>query len=387
MKPVQWNTQNKFPDRSVMMKARARLEIDVAAFSGNLAGIIRQVSPCRVAAVLKANAYGSGVKTLVRAAAEAGVSRIAVAEVNEALQIADAGLPVQILGTLFPDEAAEAVHHGFIVPVTGLESAKMLSREAVKQKKPVICQIKTDTGMGRFGMDADTAFDEICRIAALPGLDIRGIYSHFSSADTPDNSYTRRQLERFKRLLCRLDDAGIRFEDIHTAASNGIAFYPESYRKPFTMVRSGVVMYGCEKKHLSALPWLKPVLSYKSRLVSVREMASGSFVGYGHLHCNRTASRIGTVCAGYADGVPLALTNRGYVIVRGVLCPVVGRVSMDCMNILLDNVPDAEQGDEVICIGSSGEYEITVGDWAALKGTHAHDILCSVGHRVERCYI
>lgn len=371
-----------------MSLSRIRLEIDTAALRSNFSEIRRLSGSCRVTAVIKANAYGTGDLQTGSILRSAGADRFAVADVIEALRVAELGLPVQILGTLVSlEECDEVVRNGFIAPVTDLGSARMLSRTAVKLQKKVCCQLKVDSGMGRFGMDDRCALSEIEEITRLPGLDVKGIYSHLSSAGTPANDYTLMQQKRFKELLLQLKRAGISFEDIHLSASNGICFYPELCEEPFTMTRCGIIMYGCEEDHLKADSSLKSVLSLKSRLASVKKIRKGGGISYGHTFTLPEDSLVGAIPAGYADGIPLALSNAGYVLIKGVRCPVIGRVCMDCTLVSLKNVPDAVPGDEVVFWGKSGNGEITPGDWAKLKSTHAHDILCAIGSRVERRYL
>ena len=368
-----------------MADSRVRLDIDLAALGGNVSRIRDRVSPCRLIGVVKANAYGTAVGPVAETLKKAGVSCFAVADVEEACELASAGLPVLILGALLPEEAEEAAARGFICAVTGYEEARLLSAAAEKLRRPVVCHLKVDTGMGRFGLVADSALGEIEKILRLPGLRVRGLFSHLASAVSPDDAYTRTQLARFGRLVSELAGKGIAFEDVHIAASGGIRYFPETWRPPFTMVRCGLVMYGADPADAAAFPGLAEVLTLKSRLAAVRRLEAGSCIGYGHTHRLSAPALVGTVYGGYADGVPLALTNRGSVIVDGVSCPVVGRVCMDYMMVLLDKVPSARPGDEVVLVGRSGGHRITFGDWAALKGTHVHEILCSIGNRVGRC--
>lgn len=370
-----------------MSLSRVRLEVDLRALEHNFTEIRRRVQPCRCGAVLKADAYGTGVLRAAEAVRKAGAVRIFTADVDEAIEVSAAGLPVQLLGTLFKEEAEESVARGFIVPLTSFESARMVSQAACGQNRTAVCQIKVDSGMGRFGMMTEEALEESRKIFALPGLKITGLYSHLSSADTPGNTFTQKQIARFCALFNALKNAGFSFEDVHISASNGIGFYSEALAEPFTFARAGVIMYGSERRHKEAVPQLKRVISLKSRLAAVRRMPAGSFIGYGHTYQAAAQVLVGTVPAGYEDGIPLALSNRGEVLIRGVRCPIVGRVCMDCFTVLLDGVPEARPGEEVICLGSDGKNEITPGDWAALKGTHVHDIMCSFGRRVERRYL
>lgn len=368
-----------------MSCSRVRLEIDLDALRGNIGRIRSRVAPCRLIAVLKANAYGTSVREVAEAVRSAGVSCFAAADVNEAEELSKAGLPVLILGALQPDEAEEAVAGGFICAVTGYDEALLLSEAARKTGRTAQCHLKIDTGMGRFGMVCDSAFEEIEKILFLPGLRICGMFSHLASAVAPGDVYTLEQIARFKDLAAKLAGRGLALRDVHIAASGGIAYFPETYAPPFTMIRCGLIMYGIDNSYASGFPGLEQVLTLKTRLAAVRKLSSGSCVGYGHTFKLSAPALVGTVYGGYADGVPLALTNRGSVIVNGVECPVVGRVCMDYLMVLLDGVPSARPGDEVVLVGASGGSRITFNDWAALKGTHVHEILCSIGNRVARC--
>ena len=368
-----------------MSCSRVRLEVDLAALRGNIGRIRSRVAPCRLIAVLKANAYGTSVRQVAEAVRSAGASCFAAADVNEAEELSESGLPVLILGALQPCEAEEAAARGFICAVTGYDEARLLSEAARKAGRAVRCHLKIDTGMGRFGMVCGSAMEEIERILSLPGLRVCGMFSHLAGAVAPGDEYTLGQIARFKELAAALAGRGLALEDVHIAASGGIAYFPETYAAPFTMVRCGLVMYGIDGSYAAGFPGLKEVLTLKTRLAAVRKLEAGSCIGYGHTFKLSAPALVGTVYGGYADGVPLALTNRGCVIVNGVTCPVIGRVCMDYLMVLLDGVPSARPGDEVLLVGTSGGSRITFNDWAALKGTHVHEILCSIGNRVTRC--
>ncbi len=363
------------------VEGRIRLEIDPAKIVGNFREIQRRVAPCRIMPVLKADAYGLGAREIAKHLRAAGAAAFGAAELGEALELAGFGLPVQILGSLLPDEVASAVEAGLWCPVGDFEAAKRISDEAVRQKRTAELQIAVDSGMGRLGFVAARAADEIRKIQTLPNVRIRGIYSHFSSASDAAHPHNRRQLDAFKALLAELPD--IAFDDIHMAASEALSNIRESVSPPFNLTRAGIGLYGF---HDNA-GILAPVFSLKSRLAAVRTLDAGTSIGYNRMHTLKLPTRIGTVAAGYADGLPLALSNRGYLLVHGVLCPILGRVSMDYTTISLENVPEAQAGDEVVCIGSQGEHTIKLEEWAALKGTHPHEILCSFGNRVRRIYL
>lgn len=372
---------------SSLDESRVWLEIDLCKLRANLVKIQERVAPCGVIAVLKANAYGLGVGPIAGALAEAGVAGFAVAEPREAIQLMSFGLPVQILGGMLPAELPRTVAAGIIHPIDSVAMARAVSEEAVRQNRKVECQFLVDTGMGRLGVLAESALQVITEAVRLPNLDFSGIYSHFPVAYRAGEEYTNRQIERFLKLLDDLERRNIRFRKIHMANSDAINNFPVTCRPPFNFVRTGINLHGSfDSEGIRALN-LEPVLSLKARLVAIRDLPAGMQLGYGLTHTLMADTRVGTVSAGYADGLPLALSNRGYVLIHDRLCPILGRISMDYVTVSLDNVPEASRGDEVICLGGSGARSITVDKWAQLKGTHPYEIICSFGSRVERRYV
>ena len=368
-------------------ESRVNLEVNLNTLAENFMEIRRRVAPCRLMAVLKANAYGLGVLPVAEVVKSAGAYAFGVAEINEALELAPLGLPVQILGNLLPDEIAPAVEYGIVCPLNDLEMARMISAEAVRQNRRVRCAVTVDSGMGRLGMPAENAAEQILAMRTLPNLDIQGIYSHFSSAFWRYDDYSLGQLAAFKVLLSQLAREGMTFSDIHMAASDALNNFPESTHAPFTVARCGINMYGYYDNEVRQSMRLSPVVELKTRLAAVRILSAGSCIGYGRMHRLARPTRVGTIAAGYADGLPLALSNRGYVLVNGELCPVLGRISMDYTTISLENAPEAKPGDEVVCIGRQKDRFIPFEEWAQLKGTHVYDLLCSIGMRVRRRYL
>jgi alanine racemase len=368
-------------------RSRVWLEISLSKLRSNLRKIREHVAPCRVTAVLKANAYGLGVSRIAEALAAEGVDGFAVAEPREAIQLTRLGLPVQILGGMLPDELPATVAGGIIHPIGSCEDARKISAEAARQGRTVECHILVDTGMGRLGILARDAVAAIREIVRLPNLDCRGIYTHFPVAYRAGEEYTTRPVATFRGILDDLRAEGIVFEKIHTANSDAINNFPFTCREPFTRVRTGINLHGSfDTEGLRTLS-LESILTLKARLVAVRHLPAGMSLGYGLTHTLTRDTVVGTVGAGYADGLPLALSNRGDVLVGGRLCPVLGRVSMDYVTVSLDSVPDAECGEEVVCLGGEGVTAITVDTWARLKGTHPYEIICSFGSRVERRYV
>ena len=366
---------------------RVWLEIDLGLLTGNYRRIAAAVAPAQVMAVLKANAYGLGARPIAAALTGAGVARFGVAEPYEALALAGLGPPVQVLGAVLPEEIPVLVAADAVLPATDLPIARRIAEEGRRQGRRVRVHVKIDTGMGRLGLLPGDAVDAIRAMAGLSGLDLEGIYTHFPVAYRAGEAYTLRQIERFLALRETLAAAGLTFRLCHAANSDAINNFPRAAQPPFNLVRTGINLHGSFDTEGQRRLQLRPVLALKTRLTAVRTLPAGTAIGYG-LTCRLARdTRVGTISAGYADGLPLALSNRGNVLVRGVPCPILGRLSMDYTTVSLDHAPDAAVGDEVTCLGGSGPNTITVEDWARAKGTNPYEIICSFGNRVERRYV
>jgi alanine racemase len=365
---------------------RVWVEVNLATLCDNYRKIAAAVAPARVMAVLKANAYGLGAQPIAAALAKAGVDRIGVAEPYEALSLATPDLPVQILGSVLPEELPAMVASGVVLPVTDLATARLIHAEGERQGRRVKVHFKIDTGMGRLGILLADAREVIAQAVRLTALEPEGIYSHFPVAYRAGESYTQRQIEAFVALLRDLNAAGITFPLRHMANSDAVNNFPLTARTPFNLVRTGINLHGSFDTEGRRVLQLQPVLSLKTRLTAVRRLTAGTAIGYGLTHRLAHDTPVGTISAGYADGLPLALSNRGYVLIRGRACPVLGRLSMDYTTVALEQVPDAAVGDEVVCLGGDGPLAISVEDWANLKGTHPYEIICAIGTRVERRY-
>ena len=371
------------------MKRRVVVEIDLQALVRNYRKIATHVKPMDVLCVLKANAYGLGVAAYAKALVEAGCTQFGVAEPYEALELLKvlkgrAGVEVQMLSSVLPDEIPEMVKAGVILPMTDLAEAKLVSAAAVKAKRTAKVHFKLDTGMGRLGILAKDALGTIRAVKALPGLDCEGIFSHCPMAYEPKDPFTAKQIKLFTSIVAACAKEGIRFKKVHMAASDAINNFPETAKAPFTLVRTGINLHGSFDPYGRKALKVEPVLTLKTRVAQVRELPAGTTLGYGRTWCLNAPAKVATISAGYADGLPLALTNRGFVFIGGRRCKIVGRISMDYTTVDVTDVPGVKAGDEVICFGKCGRDAITPDDWAALKGTHAYDIICSLGTRVQR---
>ena len=382
---------------------RVWLEISLGTLTENYRKIQEAVAPAEVIAVLKANAYGLGVLPIAEALVDAGVTTFGVAEPHEAVRLLHLNKRIQILSSVLPEEIAPMVEGGVILPVTDLATAQRIRAEAVRQNRTATVHFKIDTGMGRLGILASEAIETIRAAYRLPGLHCEGIYSHFPCAYDTASDLTPRQMDTFCAIVDTLAADNITFEKCHIANSDAINNFPRAYHPPFNVIRTGINLHGSFDTAGKRALHLSPVLTLKTRLTAIRDLPKGTGIGYGHTCRLAKDTRVGVISAGYADGLPLALSNRGHVLIRGGACPVLGRVSMDYTVVSLEGAPHAQIGDEVICLGCSGEPvarqaahsatatgggdAISVEDWAAIKGTHPYDIICSFGNRVERRFV
>ena len=383
------------------MERRVVVEIDLKALVRNYRKIAAHVKPAQVLCVLKANAYGLGVADYAKALASAGCTMFGVAEPYEALELlrvlAPAGssvnsrkagaTEVQMLSSVLPDEVEPMVKAGVILPVIDVATAKLISAAAVKAKVVAKVHFKLDTGMGRLGILAKDALQVMREVKKLPNLDCEGVFSHFPMAYDPKDPFTKRQIKIFKSIVAAAEKEGFKFQKVHISASDGINNFPETAKKPFTVVRTGINLHGSFDPYGRKALKVEPVLSLKTRVAQVRELPAGTTLGYGRTWCLNAPTKVATISAGYADGLPLALTNCGFVFIGGKRCKIIGRISMDYTTVDVSGVPNVKPGDEVVCFGKCGKDSITPDDWAALKGTHAYDIICSLGNRVQRIAI
>ena len=383
------------------MERRVVVEIDLKALVRNYRRITAHCRPAKVLCVLKANAYGLGVGAYAKALASAGCTMFGVAEPYEALELLRVLAParssvnsrktgaaeVQMLSSVLPDEVEPMVKAGVILPVIDVATAKLISAAAVKAKVVAKVHFKLDTGMGRLGILAKDALAVMREVKKLPNLDCEGVFSHFPMAYDPKDPFTKRQIKIFESIVAAAEKEGFKFKKVHISASDGINNFPETAKKPFTVVRTGINLHGSFDPHGRKALKVEPVLSLKTRVAQVRELPAGTTLGYGRTWCLNAPTKVATISAGYADGLPLALTNRGFVFIGGKRCKIIGRISMDYTTVDVSGVPDVKPGDEVVCFGKCGKDSITPDDWAALKGTHAYDIICSLGNRVQRIAI
>ena len=346
---------------------------------------------CRFMGLVKANAYGHGAVPVARRLKELGAEYLAVACVEEAAQLRQAGVggPLLILGAVPPGEMPLAVELGATVTVFEPEGARVLSRAATAAGKTVKVHIKADTGMSRLGFPAregelERSGAEILAACALPGLEAEGIFTHFANADG-DEAYTMLQFTRFLDTLAELEETyGRKFEIRHCAASGAVLNYPCTH---LDMVRPGVALYGhAPDPSCAGLDELdlRPAMTLKSRVAAVRDLPGDTPVSYGCTQrVGRNGGRVAVLPIGYADGLHRVLSGRGSVWLDGKRRPIIGRVCMDMCMVALEDGDQVKAGDEAEIFG----LHLPVEESAELAGTIQYELLCAVSARVPRVYL
>jgi alanine racemase len=335
-------------------------------------------------AVVKADAYGHGAVDVARSALSAGANRLAVAIVDEAVELrrSQIGAPILILGHTAPDMADLVARFGLSAAIMEPGFARALSDAGVRNNRRVKVHLKVDTGMNRLGVRPEEAAGFAEFVSSLPALELEGVFTHFASADAPDLSEARRQLSRFLKSCTALENRGFRLIR-HAANTAAVITLPESH---LDMVRLGIGIYGLHPAgHLRGQPDLRPALSLRSHISMVKWIDPGESVGYGGTFMAQSARRIATVPIGYADGYSRKMSNRGRAIINGKTVPVVGTICMDQLMLDVTEI-DCSQYDEIILLGRSGNNSISADDLADAMGTINYEVTSSIGPRVPRIY-
>lgn len=366
------------------------LEINLDNIGYNVRELKKLIAPgVKMMAVVKADGYGHGAIQIADAALKNGAEQLAVAILNEGLQLRKAGfgVPILILGYTPPEQAAEVVKNNLTQTVYTLEDARVLSWAAVQQRKTARIHIKIDTGMSRLGfLPGPESVNQIVEISKLPNLNVEGIFTHFADADNSDKSYTEQQFMLFKNMLFQLTQHGVEIPVRHCANSAAIIDLPQTH---LDMVRAGISMYGYYPSDLvdKTRVKLKPAFTLKARIAHVKTVPSDTSISYGRIFTTSKTSQIATIPIGYADGYPRAMANRGQMLVHGQQVPVVGRVCMDQCMVDVSELSGVQAGDEVVIIGVQEEQLLPVETFAEAIDTINYEVLCMISQRVPRTYI
>ena len=364
--------------------------VDLGAIRANYAEARRAAGGLALYAVIKADAYGHGAVRVARTLEASGCERFAVLDVQEAARLDDAGVRGRLLvlgGVHDPGEAAEAVARRF-VPV--LHDAAGLAHVASAARAAGVraaVEVEVDTGMRRMGIPAEVALELLAAVAAEPALALEGTFTHLAQADEADLAPSLVQLAAFRDLLARARDRGVAPGRVHFANSAGLlAGTPLAGALPeATAVRPGLLLYGARPApHLTGA--LRPAMTLATRVVQVRAVRRGEAVGYNARFRAEGDTRIATLAVGYADGVPVATSGRGEVLIRGRRFAIAGRVSMDYVGVDAGDAP-VTPGDAALFFGTCADGSLPVEEAAASAGTISYELLVRVGSRVPRVYV
>lgn len=359
---------------------RTWVEIDLPALRDNLALVRESVgADTKIALVAKADAYGHGLVPVSRYALQNGADWVAVATVQEGIALRDAGIekPIAVISPILPVEAEQAVFYGLRVLVERLETARALSDAAAMQGAEAIVHLEVDSGLARFGCMPGEAADLACALQSLPAVSLEGISTHFSNSGN-DPDATGKQLSCFEGALRACLARGLDLKVVHIANSAGAVLYPQARAD---LVRVGVAAYGIDAYELFPNR-SKPVLTWKARVMAMRELPPGSPISYAGTYTTSRSSRIATLGVGYGDGYPRSLSNRGIVSIAGSEAPVVGLVCMDQVLIDVTDLPSVQIGDEAVIAGG----DVPVARLAKLIDTTSHEITTRIMSRVPRRY-
>jgi len=362
-------------------------EVDLDAIAHNVAAIKQFVGEkVEVLAVVKANAYGHGLRQVSQVALDNGASRLVLNHIQAAVTLRHAGItaPVLVMGYIPMAGARRAVEHDLILTVTSKELAEAVSGAAVGLGKTVLVHVKLDTGMGRFGLSPEEAVPFIRWLTTLPGIELEGVYTHLATADAHDRSYAYEQLAVYQDILGELSAVGIRVPVRHVANSAATLAMPEAH---MDAVRPGVAIYGLypsdEVDH--TVP-LRPALSLRSRVGRIRCLPAGHSVSYRRTFIAQKPTTVALVPCGYGDGYMRLTSNRGAVLIHGQRAPIRGLVCMDQLVVDISGISDVRLDDEVVLIGSQGNDTILADEVARWAETINYEVVTHLLPRVPRVY-
>ncbi|WP_346878777.1 MULTISPECIES: alanine racemase [unclassified Clostridium] len=364
-------------------------EINLDTIATNTKNIKKLIGDKELIAIVKADCYGHGAVDVVPTLLESGASRLAVAMLTEAIELRENNInaPIVILGYTPLYLGEELINYDIEQTVYDLDYAKELSKIAISLNKKAKIHIAIDTGMGRIGfLPGDDTVKTINEVYNLEGLEVIGIYSHFSTSDEKDKTYTNEQLYKFKKVMADLETLGIEIPLKHISNSGAIIDMPETY---LNGVRPGIILYGyypskeVSKDNIS----VKPALTLKAKIAHVKELHKDMYISYGKTFKTNKKTIVATLPIGYGDGYPRALSENAKVIVNGKFASILGRICMDQCMIDVTDIENVKTGDEVIILGVEGDLKFNADDMAEALGTINYEILCRIKSRIPRVYI
>lgn len=372
--------------------ARGFIEVDLDKIIANARNIKNHIKQgTKIIAVIKTDGYGHGSVPIAKALEkESIIYGYAVATEEEALELIEAGitLPVIILGYTFPYAYEEMAKKGIEPAVFRSDMVKRMGEAAMKMKTKMKVHIKVDTGMGRIGVLPDEAgFDFVKQTMDTEGIEIAGIFTHFTRADEEDITTATMQYNKFIEFVSRIEkELGLTNVLKHCSNSAGILQVPNA---DMDAVRAGIGLYGLypsKEVKLNGVE-LYPALSFYSTIVFIKDMPAGCPISYGGTYVTTKMTKVATIPVGYGDGYPRSLSNKGYVLIHGKKAPILGRVCMDQMMVDVTDISEVREGDKVTLIGKDGEEELSANYLGDISGRFNYELVCDLGKRIPRLYI
>lgn len=379
-----------FPLRSFAMEFRPnRVSIDLSALEHNLGQVRTLVSRgTKIMGIVKSDAYGHGILPVSKALEKSRVDCLGVACLHEAVLLRQNGikLPIVILcGVLTEEEVRETVARDLTPVVFDSDVAERLAKESARQDRSTRIYVKVDTGMGRLGIPWDEIGPFVERISPLKGLVLEGLASHLSSADEMGGEFTQTQIDRFNRAIDTARSMGEELPFNNLANSAGVMGHRESH---FQMIRPGIMLYGgLPSPHYQSPVPLRPAMCFTGRVLQIRDLPDRTPISYGRTYYTNGQCRVAILSAGYGDGLPRGMSNRGHTLIGGKRAPIVGTI---CMNLTVCDVTHLQGvrvGDEAVLLGTQGMETVTADDMARWSGTISYEVLCSIGQRNKREYL
>jgi len=360
------------------MKRNAWVEMDLNLLGQNLAAMRAALRPStEMILVIKANAYGHGITTVARKAADCGVRWFFVATLDEAVNVRSV-LPeanILLLGSVGSCNIHEIIQNRILPVLVSEEQARELAQIARNEGRSLTCHVDVDTGMGRLGLPWEKAPEQIAKMSRMGGLDIRGICMHFASADGPSAAFAQMQAERFQSVLSGC--AALGMPPLFSHSSNSAAFLS---RPELDMdgVRMGILTYGYGGQDSAMRARTRPFLQWKTRVIQVKQVPAGFPVGYHSTHVTTEPTCLATIDVGYSDGFSRLMSNQGCVLIGGQRAKVVGRVTMNFTIIDVGPGSGVKPGDEVVLIGRQGTESIWADELADWCATISYEILTNI---------
>ncbi|MEA3485211.1 MAG: alanine racemase [Candidatus Aerophobetes bacterium] len=361
--------------------------IDLAAIRHNLREIKKKIGPLvKIMVVVKADGYGHGMVEVSKAALKEGVDALVVDNLEEGVEIREAGInvPILILGPLAQEEIGPLIYYHLCPTILDKGVAEEISRASRKAKKKVKVHVNVDTGMGRLGVYWEKALSFIEGVGKMDGIKIEGVYTHFPSADGKNKAFSHLQIQRFQSILKGLRGKGICPSLVHASNSAGVLNLPESY---FNMVRPGLIVYGCyPSSEVSHSIMLGESMSLKCKIAFIKKVPAGASISYSRTYTIPKATSIAILPIGYADGYPYSLSNKAEVLIGGRRAPILGRVCMGQTIVDVGHIRGVKVGDEVVLWGNQGKERISVEEVSFRANTIPYELLTRIGRNVRRVY-